>query len=352
MVNFRSHERTALTFSPGVNVIWGENGSGKTSILEAIYLLSLGRSFKTSRVLETINHNANETLVEGLFTINREHETICFAQSKEARRKIKINDVDVKARDLIGKNPIVLLSPEEQKITKGFPGDRRKYLDKLYATVSNKYLKTLTAYTRILKQRNALLKTEKTEPTLLVWDEQLAEAAVKVWSEKKELCQKFKFFLKEISKSYGQSGVSVILKTKQASAEKKEIMEELKKAIKKDFLRKRTSVGPHTDGADFYYENQALKRYGSQGEHKISLILIKLAEYAFIKTETGKTPTLLLDDLFAKLDFERSDAVLALLEKKAQTIITNTDLVDIERHGIDLNKPENKQLHLERSCKN
>ena len=79
---------------------------------------------------------------------------------------------------------------KEQKITKGFPGDRRKYLDKLYATVSNKYLKTLTAYTRILKQRNALLKTEKREPTLLVWDEQLAEAAVKVWSEKKELCQK------------------------------------------------------------------------------------------------------------------------------------------------------------------
>ena len=117
-------------------------------------------------------------------------------------------------------------------------------------------------------------------------------------------------------------------------------------------IRDSTSVGPHTDKPAVFYNKKDIRLFGSQGEHKISLVLIKLAEYQIIRDATQLTPTVLLDDLFATLDFERSDAILSLLEKNTQTIITNTDLVDIKNHGIKIDGKKNKSIHLLRKCKN
>lgn len=348
LTDFRNHENIEMFFNSGINVIWGENGSGKTSILEAVHILSIGKSFKTNRINETLKHNSNTSRIEGRFTKNKQTQSISFSQSSDKQRRLKIDNKPVKTIEIIGKNPVVLLSPEEQKITTGTPGDRRDYFNKLYSTVSKDYFSHLNIYTQILKQRNALLKHPLKHKDFNAWDDLLSKNAEIVWKKRKNYNTKFDQCLKKVSEMYDQKGVFISLETDNPTKSKKEILAELKKREERDLRYKSTSYGPHRDKNQFLYNNNPLKTYGSQGENKISLVLIKLAEYMFIQFETKDTPTLLLDDLFAKLDFDRSEAVLALLEKKSQTIITNTNLVDIEKHGIDLKEPNNKSFYLKR----
>ena len=352
LTGFRNHGETEMVFAPGINVIWGENGSGKTSVLEAIHILSIGKSFKTNRMNETVKHHADVSIIEAGFKKKKETETISFSQSADSRRQIKINNALVKTREIVGKNPAVLLSPEEQKITKGTPGNRRGYFDKLYSTTSKKYFNSLSIFTRTLKQRNAALKKPGEQKDFNVWDGLLAENAERIWEQRDHLNTRFKDCLTRASNMYNKENVSISLKTENIKKSKDEILFELKKREPRDLQSRKTSFGPHRDRFSFLFNGAPVKIFGSQGEHKISLVLIKLAEYMFIKDEKGQTPILLLDDIFARLDFERSDAVLALLEKKSQTIITNTDLVDIEKHGIDLKNPSNKSFHLKRQCSN
>ena len=352
LTGFRNHSETEMVFAPRINVIWGENGSGKTSVIEAVYILSIGKSFKTNRINETVKHHTDVSIIEADFKKKKETETIRFSQSSDSRRQIKIDDAVVRPREIVGKNPTVLLSPEEQKITKGTPGNRRGYFDKLYSTTSKEYFNSLSVFTRTLKQRNATLKKPEEQKSFNAWDGLLAESAETIWKKRATLNAGFKACLTTVSQMYNKESVSISLKTENIKKSKDEILFELKKRERRDLQSRKTSFGPHRDNFSFLFNGLPVKTFGSQGEHKISLVLIKLAEFMFIKNETGQTPILLLDDLFARLDFERSDAVLALLEKKAQTIITNTDLVDIEKHGIDLKNTNNKTFHLERQCSN
>lgn len=352
MTSFRNHTETTMVFGPGINIIWGENGSGKTSVLEAIHILSTGRSFKTGRTLETIEESADATRIKGFFKTKNQTKEIVFGQAKDRRRKIAINNTPAQAKDLLLENQTVLLSPEEQEITKGTPGARRRFFDRLFSTVSKKYLNTIIEYTKTLKQRNALLKTKGTEEQLQLWDTSLAEKAEKLWFQRKVFLNKFALCLRTTSNIYNSGELTIGLIENNEHPSRKEFLVELKKARQKERAIQTTSVGPHKDIYSFSINEKKIKTYGSQGEHKIALVIIKLSEYLFVKEETSQTPTLLLDDLFAKLDFERSDAVLALLQKKTQTIITNTDLVDIQKHGINLDDPNNKSFHLQRRCKN
>ena len=180
----------------------------------------------------------------------------------------------------------------------------------------------------------------------------LAEKAEKLWFQRRVFLNKFALCLRTTSNIYNSGELTIGLIKNNEHPSRKEFLVELKKARQKERVIQTTSVGPHKDIYSFSINEKKIKTYGSQGEHKIALVIIKLSEYLFVKEETSQTPTLLLDDLFAKLDFERSDAVLALLQKKTQTIITNTDLVDIQKHGINLDDPNNKSFHLQRRCKN
>ena len=209
--------------------------------------------------------------------------------------------------DLIGKTPIVLLSPEEQIITKGSPGDRRDYFNKILSIISREYLKTLLIYQRLIKQRNfALRETRKSHTN---------HAAIIAWNEP-------------------------VVSTGKKTLETKNRLES---SLSSDIVKGRTIAGPHRDEYCFTFNGRLLRNFGSQGEHKLALVLIKMAEINTIKTATGKTPILMLDDFFAKLDFQRADGALSLLNGEYQTIITTTDIVDIEKHGIDL-KSEKQHL--------
>lgn len=340
MISFRNHNHIELEFGSGINVIWGENGSGKTSILEAIYLLAIGRSFRTRRLLEIISDEKEQMAVTGSFYDGTREQTITFNQTRTGHRKIKINGTPATGiREIIGKNPVVLLSPEEQNITKGGPGDRRTYFDKLFSMISRQYLNILSDYTRTLKQRNALLRQEQKMPAgteFTVWNEELSRLGVQLWKKREEIMSSFQAELGHVSKKYTSLEIKIETVVSSKTLDQNFFISELKKRENRDKILGWTTIGPHRDEMSFLFNQRPLREFGSQGEHKIALVFIKLAELQLIQKEKKQTPTLLLDDLFAKLDIKRSEAIFDLLSGKAQTMITNTDLLNIEKRGIHL----------------
>ena len=348
MISFRNHQKKVVTFSPGINLLWGENGSGKTSVLEAVYILSNGKSFKTNRLIETVNREKKEAVVSGIFG----GKTTTFYQPANGQKKIKINNVVKKTKDLIGHNPTVLVSPEEEKITKGPHTERRKYFNRLFSTVSKTYLNNLIKYTNAIKNRNHLLKQNKQPPEIKIWDAPVAKYGALLWLEKKHLQQSFNREVLLVCEKYNNDININISTTSPKKPTENDLLEKLELNIQKDVFLRRTLVGPHADKYTVFFKDKPLREYGSQGEHKLSFVLLKVAEHGFIKKETNKNPTLLLDDLFAKLDNGRGNAIFDLIRKSGQTIITNTDLVGVEAHGINPNNPNNKTIHLLRNWKN
>ncbi len=202
MISFRNHEKTNMSFSSGITIIWGENGSGKTSILEAIHSLSIGSSFRTSNKKELIKEGANNFLLEGFFkSKNGVEKTVFFSQDTSGNKKIKINKKEInKRKDLLGLINVVVFSPEEETIIKNGPKNRRKFFDRVFSIVSKKYLEDLLKYNSILQHRNAILKKGSTvglEKQLRVWNEQFAEKAEKLWTHRKKLFTEFLNVFKE-----------------------------------------------------------------------------------------------------------------------------------------------------------
>jgi len=353
--NFRNHSSARLDFTTGINVIWGENGTGKTAILEAIYTLSMGRSFRTRNHKETLKEDQEVLSLKGLF-LNGEGETeVQMRQIKEGKRKFIVNKSELKkTKELIGENPIVLLSPEEETITKGSPGDLRSYFDKTFSTVSIQYLNNLIEYQKIIKQRNTAiqehLKRRADKKDIEAWNEPAVISGKKLWKEKQKLIDVFSKNLSRFVEEYRDKTIDVFVRfEKEGSPDNFE--ERLKKSLNSDLRKGWTTSGPHRDSYHVFFNGKPIKKYGSQGEHKLALVLVKMAEIKTITNQTGKTPILLLDDMFAKLDFQRADDVLHLLSGGLQTIITTTDIVDIERHGVDLSSSKNSSFFLDRKCK-
>ena len=352
LVSFRNHAHINLKLGEGLNVIYGENGSGKTSILEAIYSLSLGRSFRTSKIQELVKTGEEFLSVKGIFMNSGMENILLLNQTSEGRRKIIRNGAPLKGlKDLVGHNPMVLVSPEEQKITQGSPAERRTYFDRLFSEIRKNYIIILSDFARVLKQRNAAIQRFREnrcgKNEIMTWNQQFIDLSKKLWLIREDIHSTFSIFLKKVVDQYSEGKVKLESQYL-PSGDKNEFENSFKNNLETDIRVGRTMSGPHRDNYDFFFQGKDIRQFGSQGEHKLSLVLLKLAEFLHIHEETGKQPVLLLDDLFSKLDFQRSDDLLGLLKTGAQTIITTTDLVDIKRHKIDLDIEANKTFHLVR----
>lgn len=348
MINFRNHEDIVFDFSPGINIIWGENGSGKTSIIEAVHILSNGKSFKTNRLIETITSNKKEAIVKAVFG----DKNMVFHQTKKPSKKIKINNIEKSTKDLVGKNPTVLVSPEEEKITKGPHSERRRFFDRVFSNISKTYFNNLINYSTALKNRNTLLKQQKNKHEIEIWNNPLIKYGCQLWEERKLLHSKFNKNIEGVCGGYNKKVDIAVSLDCPSDTSQNRFKNRLNEKLEKELFLGRTLSGPHLDKYTTSFNNKDLRVYGSQGEHKLTFLIFKIAEHGFIKNETGKKPTLLLDDLFSKLDLERGNAIFDLIKSSGQTFITNTDLITAEQHGIDINNPNNKTIHLVRSWKN
>jgi len=352
LVSFRNHDTINIEFCPKINVIWGKNGSGKTAILEAIHSLSIGRSFRTNRKKELLKDDKKFLSITGNFQNNDKIQKIQINQTKDGTRRILIDGNKLESiRELVGLNPVVLLSPEEQIITKGSPQDQRNYFNKLFSVISNEYFTILSDYNRILKQRNKLLDDfnliSGAGKELNVWNERISEMGQKLWARRTELFNRYNLEFKNTVKDFkdGNFSFSGELETKMPENEK-DYIEMLSKRQNRDIYLGRTSFGPHTDKINFMFNRKNIKQYGSQGEHKLALLLIKLAEVKLIRKVTKKDPIILLDDLFAKLDDSRSKQAMAMIDNDLQTIITTTDLKIVEERGVKIDKSNNCSFYL------
>ncbi len=343
--NFRNYKQLDLEFAPHINILVGNNAQGKTNILEAIYLLAAAKSFRASKESEMIKHNEISSLISGKIQRDAVHK-LEITISNIAVKSIKCNTKETQQKEFVGNFNVVLFSPEDLSLIKGSPGQRRRFMDLEISQVNAGYRSLLADYQKILVHRNSLLKDiahkNKYEKMLEVWDEQLIEVGTRLMVQRAEMIYKLGLLSRLIHRKLSNNQEELILRYSPFYAENNEQLEYDYQTIKSRFsyalakekpfelLRGYSLVGPQRDDFIFLINQLDAKRYASQGQQRTAVLSCRLAELEYMKSETGRYPVILLDDVMSELDELRKKYLLKLLDKKVQTIITTTDISDFE----------------------
>lgn len=336
--NYRNYEELELFLSEDINVFLGQNAQGKTNVLEAVYYSALGRSHRTSVDVELIRKDGEQGFLSLIFERLGVENTVEFQFARGKRRKIVYNGHSVHLKDLIGAVNVVLFSPEDLFLIKGAPAGRRRFLDMEISQADPSYFHDLAVYTRVIAQRNVLLKRireKQTQRSMLdLWDVQLAPLAARI-VEKRRTAVKLLHRIandmqRRISGNVEELSIEYELHGGTDEAVTEDLVswynQKLKEAHELDILRGSTSVGPHRDDLMFSVNGMDLRSYGSQGQQRTGVLALKLSELAFFKEETGEYPVLLLDDVMSELDKGRREKLLDFIrEEHIQTLITATD---------------------------
>lgn len=343
--NFRNYNSASLSFTEGLNILVGANAQGKTNLLEAIYLCAIGKSYRTSKEKLFILDGKDRAEINLKFVKKSGDNKITIKLSSKENKQVFINDIPVKKlSELIGELNIVFFFPEDLRLIKEAPQDRRRFMDIDISQASKNYLYLLQKYDRILNQRNKLLKTclsvEALERTISIWDEQLSEVASKIIFARIKFINRLKPHVESMHKDLtGDESVLTISYqgvTGESSAEIKEkLLEIYSKSHAKDFELKFTSTGPHRDDIKISLDGIDLRTLGSQGQQRTAALALKLAELDIFEKELNDRPILLLDDVFSELDHNRRNRLINVA-KRQQTFIACTDLSGTDVDG-DIN---------------
>ncbi|MEN1760070.1 DNA replication/repair protein RecF [Anoxynatronum sibiricum] len=338
---FRNYESLQLAFHPGINLILGENAQGKTNLLEALYLCAALRSFRTRRDSEFIRFGASQGYLKmNLVTTqgdDKNHHQMEMMFRPDQKKRVKRNGISQqRISDVMGTFKAVLFSPEDLKIVKDSPSERRQFMDSEMVQVSPRYYHTLLQYQKIMKQRNQLLKNNNPkEEEISIWDNQLSEFGARLMKQRHQFLMEIEKWAKEIHHSltgkkeelaiHYQPGLLLPPEWPEKTPEElTEIMEKLlEKNRRADLYRQTTGKGPHRDDLAFTINRMDVRQYGSQGQKRTVVLSLKLAVMEWMKEMTGEYPVLLLDDVTSELDEGRQRDLLEYL-KPVQTIITAT----------------------------
>ncbi|MCH8903517.1 MAG: DNA replication and repair protein RecF [Bacteroidetes bacterium] len=335
--NFRSHDSLELKFSKNIICITGNNGCGKTTVLDAIYYLCLCKSYFNPTDHQIIKIGQDRFRLTGEISKNKSTYDIDCLVELGKQKVFKIDNAKYdKLSEHIGKFPLVIVAPIDHYLISGSSEERRKFIDGIIVQYDNEYLQDLLAYNRILSQRNALLKQfareEKTDMVLIqTINEQLIPFGMAIHKKRKQFIKELQPVFNEYYDSITDKSEAVTLEYS-SQLEESEFAELLINALDKDRILQRTTVGIHKDDLSFEIMSKPINRFGSQGQQKSFLLSLKLAQWAILNDKTGITPILLLDDLFDKLDKKRIDAFVNIIQEKQfeQIFITDTDLARIE----------------------
>lgn len=330
---FRSYESQKIEFDKGINIIYGNNGEGKTNIVEAIYLLSIGRSFRTSKDKEMINLNYDTSYIKALVENNQRQFKIEYKIGRSSKKAIKINSLPIeKLTELLGIINVVIFSPEDLRLVKDGPKERRSFIDREISQIKPKYFQLLSSYHKTLIQRNNLLKEQNIDKILLdVYDDNLSKIGWQIMEYRQDFLDKIaKIAAKNHYKISSKKEILEIEYEKNLEvSSKEEYYNRLKKNQSTDILRKTTGVGVHKDDINIKLNNIDLRSYGSQGQKRSAAISLKLSEIELINNLKGEYPVVLLDDIFSELDKERQ-AMLLETFKNTQTFVTTAEDVHID----------------------
>jgi len=332
LINYKSFESADFVMDEKINCFVGKNGKGKTNVLDAIYHLAFAKSYFNPMTVQNINHEADFFVINGKFEKDEKEENVVVSAKRGHKRIVKRNGkIYDKISDHIGLLPLVIISPADRDLIIEGSETRRKFLDGVISLDNNRYLTSLIHYNKLLQQRNALLKyfaanRKFDSDALAVYDEQLVPLGTYIHKERVAFLDRFtpifKDFYTQISRS-AQETVTIEYKSDFNEADPSAVFKE---AQQKDLQVQYSTVGTHKDDLLFSLDQHPIKKYGSQGQQKSFLTALKLAQFEFIKNESGTVPILLLDDIFDKLDEDRVSQLIAMVndEQFGQLFISDT----------------------------
>ncbi|GAB5565049.1 MAG: DNA replication and repair protein RecF [Winogradskyella sp.] len=331
LVNYKNFESQVFDFDSKINCFVGANGIGKTNALDAIYHLAFGKSYFNPIALQNIKHDAEFFVVDGNFTKLERTEKIIVSLKRGQKKVIKRNGKAYdKFSDHIGFIPLVIISPADRNLIVEGSDTRRKFIDSVISQSDKDYLSALIAYNKVLSQRNALLKyfalnNTFNADTLAIYNEQLHDYGTRIFEKRDEFLKVFIPIFKERYEAISQSKEVIDLNYKSDLFDNS-LINHLQNNINKDKALQYTSVGIHKDDLVFLINDYPIKKFGSQGQQKSFLIALKLAQFDFIKQQSGVSPILLLDDIFDKLDENRVAQIISLVDDNhfGQIFISDT----------------------------
>ena len=343
LVDFRNYSNQKVEFSKNTNLLFGDNAQGKTNILEAIYICSIGKSHRGAKDIEMVAFNKECYYIE-LELVKRERNIkIEIGFKKEKGKAIKVSGTALKSSgELLGNLVVVIFAPDDLKMIKDGPSFRRRFLDILICQLHTSYLYDLQEYYKILNQRNNLLKQIKFAPnlydTLDIWDENLINTGSRIIQKRIEFSKKI---IEKCGDIHDKLTIDEKLEVKYESSilnnDKENISlnelidnfyRELKKNRDLDVKRGFTNQGPHRDDLKFFINGLDIEKFGSQGQQRTAILSLKLSELKILEEEIEEKPILLLDDVFSELDESRRNYLREYI-KDFQTFITSTDDIEV-----------------------
>ncbi len=337
--NFRNYDNLSLNFEKGLNIIYGNNGQGKTNLLESLYVLGMTKSHRSYIDNDLIKENKEFFKITGNLYIDKIKTKLEIDYNLKEKNLKLDNNLIKKVSNYISKMNIIIFYPDDLNLIKGSPYERRRFLNSEVSQLSGEYLTILNDYNKLLKMRNDYLKNKYIDDNYLnILTDYLIDKSVVINKMRYKFIEKLN---KNISSIYNDlasiSNFKIIYKTsfKIDTIDKNELKNNLKKEFEKqkekEKKQKITLIGPHRDDLEFYINNDNIKNLGSQGQQRMAILAIKLAEIDIIKQYKGSYPILLLDDVFSELDKNKKNNLLKYLLEDIQTIITTTDLTNISK---------------------
>ncbi len=337
ILNYKNIEQADLRLSRGINCFVGNNGMGKTNLLDAVYYLSFCRSYTNPVDSHIIRHDADVCMIQGKYVTNNDTRFEIYSglrrrQKKQFKRDKKAYD---KLTDHYGLIPLVMISPKDNELISGVGGDRRKFMDMAISQYDKEYLRGLVNYTKALQQRNVMLKNDEGEIDLTLlelWEDQLITSGMLIHRKRKdfiaELTPIFKDFYTSISMS--QENVSLEYVSQLSGAD---FRERLFANRQRDIFLGHTTVGVHRDELEMLLNGFPMKKVGSQGQNKTCFVSLKLAQFHYLLKKRKTVPILLLDDIFDRLDANRVEEIVKLVSGPGfgQIFISDTNRESLDK---------------------
>ncbi len=331
LFNYKNFAEANFDFDSKINCFVGKNGIGKTNVLDAIYHLSYGKSYFNPLAVQNIKHGEDFFVIDGEYEkVERTEQIVCSLKKGQKKILKRNNKPYTKFSDHIGFIPLVIISPADRDLIIEGSETRRKFIDSVISQLDSNYLHQLIQYQKILSQRNALLKYfalnhvfEK--DTLSIYNEQMNDLGKSIYEKRKQFIADFIPIFHKHHHNITDSQETVQL-VYQSGLHEKPLIDLLEESIAKDRVLHYTSAGIHRDDLSFEIDHYPIKKFGSQGQQKSFLIALKLAQFEFVKKQSGENPILLFDDIFDKLDETRVGKIVAMVNDElfGQLFISDT----------------------------
>ncbi|TGA98648.1 DNA replication/repair protein RecF [Sporolactobacillus shoreae] len=350
LTNFRNYDRLSLDFSDSVNVFMGENAQGKTNLLEAIYVLAIAKSSRTSHDKDLIKWDEDYGKIKGRISRRGTPLPLELIISRKGK-KAKANHLEKRRlSDYVGLCNVVMFAPEDLGLVKGGPALRRRFTDMELGQIAPVYIHTLGDYQKVLLQRNALLRdfsrrSANLEPLLDILTEKLIGLAAEIVHRRLKFVSMLNQWAAPIHSEISQGRESLLLAYQSSvrevsdGSDPSKIAEVYKIAFsrqrQREIERGTTLIGPHRDDLQFFVNEREVQLFGSQGQQRTAALSVKLAEIELIHHEVGEYPLLLLDDVLSELDDIRKTHLLGVFKQKVQTFVTTTSTDGLDHHLLD-----------------